>query len=438
MKHKILKIVTFLLLLAVWYPSNAQQWENIWHEGNCFQDIRINFHSPDTGWAICFRNLYYTTNGGKSFQYVYQMPDSLIFEPEPMCQPTRIYPVSGTTAYLEFMRMMGDKIYKTTDGGLTFYEWEPPLTVEYYQPRIYISEDTVVAYRSTPSSIVYSLDGGLSWSPADGASNLTRGFNCFHKTKKGRLWAFGKANNDFFYSDDSGLSWQTKSSPIDNSSSTEQVSFLDEDHAIILAFAYDYANAQSEYYLYVTDDAFNTIKCFHSLVDFLDCRTTVEICYQKEDAIWMTHPSNIYISRDGGESFNVYQKLNYFYIHNLHFRGNVGYAGAETEYPYTDLILKYIDTTTSITHTAITNNTLSVFPNPVSQELSVTVPYYAIGELQISIISIEGKTIFSSEIAAKTANSTTTIPVHSLSTGVYFLNVVGNNYSETTKFIINR
>ncbi|HOG20287.1 MAG TPA: T9SS type A sorting domain-containing protein [Salinivirgaceae bacterium] len=434
MKHKILKIVTFLLLLAVWYPSNAQQWENIWHEGNCRGVIITNFHTPDTGWAICFRNLYYTTNGGETFQNVYQMPDSLIFEPEPTCQPTRIYPVSGTTAYLKFMRMMGDKIYKTTDGGLTFAEWETLPTTEYH-PRIYISEDTVVAYRSSTSSIVYSLDGGLSWTPADGASNLTRGFNCFHKTKKGRLWAFGKANNDFFYSDNNGLSWQTKPSPIDNSSYIKQVSFLDEEKAIMITR--DKVNMQYEYYLYVTDDAFNTIKYFHSLVDFLDCRTTVEICYQKEDAIWMTHPSNIYISRDGGESFNVYQELNCFYIHHLHFRDNVGYVGVEAP-SYKDLILKYVDTTTSIMHTAITNNTLSVFPNPVSQELSVTFPYSAIGELQISIISIEGKTIFSSEIAAKTSNSAITIPVHSLSTGVYFLNVVGNNYSETTKFIINR
>ena len=145
-----------------------------------------------------------------------------------------------------------------------------------------------------------------------------------------------------------------------------------------------------------------------------------------------------YQSTNGGETFNIYQGLNYFFVNNLHFRDNVGYVGAETNYPYTDLILKYVDTTTSITHTAITNNTLSVFPNPVSQELSVIFPYYAIGELQISIISIEGKTIFSSEIAAETSNSAINIPVHFLSTGVYFFNVIGNNYSETTKFIINR
>ena len=432
MKNRFLKLVTFLLLLAVWYPSNAQQWENIWHEGNCLEVIITNFHTPDTGWAICFRNLYYTTNGGETFQNVYQMPDSLIFEPEPTCQPTQIYPVSGTTAYLKFMRMMGDKIYKTTDGGLTFAEWET------FQLRVssanLISEDTVVAYRSSTSSIVYSLGGGLSWIPTDGASNLTRGFNCFHKTKKGRLWAFGKANNDFFYSDNNGLSWQTKPSPVEKYS-IQHVSFLDENNAIILTKGKN--DEQCEYYLYVTDDAFSTIKHSH-LIDFHACDKYVEICYQKENVIWMIHPNNVYQSTNGGETFNIYQGLNYFFVNNLHFRDNVGYVGAETNYPYTDLILKYVDTTTSITHTAITNNTLSVFPNPVSQELSVIFPYYAIGELQISIISIEGKTIFSSEIAAETSNSAINIPVHFLSTGVYFFNVIGNNYSETTKFIINR
>jgi photosystem II stability/assembly factor-like uncharacterized protein len=435
MKNKLLKTLTFLWLLALWQPANAQQWEEIFQINSPFEAIPY-FYTADTGWIAVYQRLYYTTNGGESVQQVYQIPDSLIDEEGGWTMIGKIYPVSSTVAYMNLSDASYYGMYKTTDGGFTFTEWDTSSSAFFFKPRIYISEDTVVAYRPTPSSIVYSLDGGLTWNVAEGATGLNRGFHCFTITKEGVLWAFGRANNDYFYSTDRGLSWQTKPPLVGNNYVARHVSFLNEENAVMLTRGKNSQN-NYQYYVYVTDDGFNTIKYTHDLLNFFDCREPVEIWYQKEDAIWLIHSRNIYLSTNGGESFEIYQPLNVFYISGLQFIDNTGYLGC-IRIPYTGSVYKFVDTTTSVTSFDAGYRELSVFPNPAKNEINLQLPHTANETFSVTIVSLEGKTLFSSEMIVDALNPNITLPVHSLTTGIYLVSVIGDKFSATTKFIINR
>ena len=416
MKHTLLKTLTFLWLLTVWHPMHAQQWENILPPNNSYYPPEPYFYNADTGWIMWYQRVYYTKNGGTTLQLVYQMPDSLIEEGQDSF--AKMYPINDTTAYLYIWRGGGYRMYKTTNGGFTFTDWEYP-TVADFEKRIYISEDTVIAKKMypPPASIVYSFDGGKNWNDGLGVDNID--IRCLSKTPEGKLFAFSGAMQPIFYSIDCGQTWQTKPPIASSGSEIINVSFLDEQRAVALGHSF----------IIVTDDGFNSIKYAHEAV-------FTEIFYQKENAIWLMHPNQISLSTNGGESFETYQTLGFDNVRSLHFRDNVGFAGG-IKFPNTGVILKYVDTTTTIVSMEISYDDIFIFPNPVNNELVAQLPPLAVGNLTVSVLSLDGKSLLTTEIFIYSGKHNFTLPLHNLSTGVYLLMVNSNKFSGTTKFIIN-
>jgi hypothetical protein len=82
---------------------------------------------------------------------------------------------------------------------------------------------------------------------------------------------------------------------------------------------------------------------------------------------------------------------------------------------------------------SVSNGNLTVFPNPVNNEISIQLKSTVEGLASLSIIDIAGRVIINSPFTVR--NSEFTIDVSNLASGMYFANILINGQKYTRKFI---
>jgi len=80
-------------------------------------------------------------------------------------------------------------------------------------------------------------------------------------------------------------------------------------------------------------------------------------------------------------------------------------------------------------------NNLVVFPNPVKNELYIRLSPMREGSLQVKLISLDGKIIFVKKLSSTGDKNKYQIDVSFLEQGLYFCQIMNNQFSNTIKFI---
>jgi hypothetical protein len=130
----------------------------------------------------------------------------------------------------------------------------------------------------------------------------------------------------------------------------------------------------------------------------------------------------------------------------------VGNSGVTNKYSYIDYDvtrqsssivyyrLKVMDNDGSYTYSDIVTITLplvtsrvSLFPNPASHEVNVTITTAVDGKVKWQLIDNSGRIITRNSIAAKKGNNSIVINLNRLSTGTYFLIVSGADIDQKVK-----
>ena len=90
--------------------------------------------------------------------------------------------------------------------------------------------------------------------------------------------------------------------------------------------------------------------------------------------------------------------------------------------------------TTNIEHTRITE-TLSVFPNPFTDHLTITINSQSVDKIQISITNTTGVELFETEKDIVNGNNSFTISDFKLIPAMYYLNIRGNTINKTVPIV---
>jgi endonuclease I len=87
------------------------------------------------------------------------------------------------------------------------------------------------------------------------------------------------------------------------------------------------------------------------------------------------------------------------------------------------------------TNVTITNIAqISVYPNPASETINVTLSYAGVSNYYVADIS--GRIVLNGELNHE--NSTGTISLNGLSEGIYFLRIIGNNQIGVVRFVVGK
>ena len=90
---------------------------------------------------------------------------------------------------------------------------------------------------------------------------------------------------------------------------------------------------------------------------------------------------------------------------------------------------------TSINEEIISSDELAIYPNPANNYVSIDFSSFNEKPSYVSIIDSKGAIVSETKISKENKIQVNT---SSLTNGIYFINVVGNNYSSTGRFIIAR
>ncbi|MEI6506922.1 MAG: T9SS type A sorting domain-containing protein [Bacteroidota bacterium] len=146
-------------------------------------------------------------------------------------------------------------------------------------------------------------------------------------------------------------------------------------------------------------------------------------------------PSHAFISGGSTDSSFI---AHYLFDNTVHVRGinHVAYVFYNTNSP-TDSAVIYVTYNSVVSNTGInaihsSNQTLNIFPNPASTQISFTIDESFNNKWSISIINLIGKTVF-----AETINNPheIKIPVKELNSGLYFIKVQSGNEIYSGRFL---
>lgn len=80
---------------------------------------------------------------------------------------------------------------------------------------------------------------------------------------------------------------------------------------------------------------------------------------------------------------------------------------------------------------------VSLFPNPASNQVSINIKTPVNGSIQVQLLSFDGKTLQSKNIEINTGSNQSEFDLNNFSNGIYFIMVKGENINQIQKLIIN-
>ncbi|NLK16257.1 MAG: T9SS type A sorting domain-containing protein [Bacteroidales bacterium] len=426
MKNRFLKLVTFLLLLAVWYPSNAQQWEILDPLPEGSSRYRCHFINANDGWVFRTGNfqLLRTRDGGKTWTELY-----------PMTGMRYIFMTDTLVGYM-IVQENTLKLFKTNDGGnnwqllnlqFGYYydEWSSPI-----KPIYFINKN--VGFVANVNTYMKTTDGGETWIemelPYNSSGPVAKIVNNITFINDSVGWIAANTsgvNGRIFYTTNQGANWISLNIGWVNSEVVfSELDALNKDTILITGYQFGYA----DYYgnASITKDNFNSYSWYEIDVEpwrkgiFINDTTVLFYGYNKQNIgkIWTKGIDNTELIED-----TLFQGT-------MSFQAALRTQGAVFLHDgYT--IAKRVDTAyVSIPYETITQEKLILFPNPSYNKLNIKLPHNATNG-KITITNLTGQVVLLDNIEQIDKQ----IDITKLSSGVHLITVITDNKRFCEKFI---
>ncbi|MEM8584639.1 MAG: YCF48-related protein [Bacteroidota bacterium] len=193
-------------IIATWGSANASlstdggnSWQNLLTDDEVDQvESGLEFFDVlDNGRIIFVMNeqVMYSDNGGQTWNF--ESFDELPF-------PIRV--VEFLDNDIGFVAGNDNKLYKTSNGGLSWQELTGPYASDNSDTRAFFAFDEMNLLASRGTGASFSSDGGQTWNDI---SDFPTGYG-FSLDANGRLWSTGFAsgnNGSLHWSDDMGQTW---------------------------------------------------------------------------------------------------------------------------------------------------------------------------------------------------------------------------------------
>lgn len=370
-------------------------WEHVGSEP--FNDVEnVYFSDSLNGWAMNIPGfgLSKTENGGLNWQQI-DIGSSEIF--------TDLFFLNPSTGYA-----LGayDSVFKTNDAGQTWNK--KAIGVEGTFTSIYFINEQKGFIGGNYGTLLKTIDGGLQWDEVYLTSYGT--FNDIDFADELHGWAINSSVT-VYRTIDGGETWTPHG--LGNSGLLDDILMFNDQRGLI-------ATLEGKIYLTLNGgDTWEVV--FDVLTGFAN---RARMAFVDENEGWFLIGSNLYYSLDGGASWNYYNSFSY--LEDICFFDNHGWIFGSHS-----LLLKYKDFTTEIQDQEPVK--LTIFPNPVSDFLTLQLPF-SMGEHDIiNVFDINGKLIMNRQ--ARTNSTTIQMDVSFLPDGIYLLEYRNSNQHQTIKLI---
>jgi hypothetical protein len=423
MKNKFLKTLTFLWLLALWQPANAQLWEILNPLPQGTGHYLGHFLDDNNGWV--FRTdlpqLLRTRDGGNTWTELY-----------PMTGMRYIFMADTLVGYMSVKEGWRTYLYKTTDGGLNweqksvFFNQGNPIFNDYYYPRKFIyfrnaNEGFLVDDYS--DRLFFTSDGGDTWTENLNLIAINEIAFCNDSigwVGNGVYFSEAGIPKTIWYTENGGKTWTKK---FDWLGAIVNINPLTKND-LISTFFYFY-NGQYNSGFVSTQNNFQdfSINEFSYNWDFKMGRIFRDsiLFFTFYPRVYVMHKDSVTPTQvaDFSEHTNIFCSIE---PHKSHL------------FLYGKKIVRYTDTA----YVGITNpqptelSKVRIFPNPAKDKLYFEgIP--ATGQCKISLITLTSVTV--KEVYMSLNHC---IDISDLQTGLYFANIQYHNVLISRKIVINR
>lgn len=412
-------------------------WEEQWIYGNNVVE-RVSFADELTGIAVGYwGNIIKTNNAGLSWKRLNEKFNQIGF----------FSPINGWVT----QAWMNKNFMHTTDGGFTWSEFETIHTGNLNA--MDILSDHIGYVVTDHGELMKTINAGASWDmigsnlDSAGYSSMqfldeNTGFLCgskrFLKTiNGGQDWVVHSFDTvehiqglEFINEDegwivgipgfvahtkDGGMTWSAISLPSYNFVS---VDFIDENNGFILSF-----NNEE----YRTTDGGLTWESMN-----LDIVFPYEVCFTDPLHGWICGQSQVFFTSNGGADWSEIFNVEANYYDNM----IMDFFALDTANAWICTADGRIFTCSDIVgmEEKITTSVISIYPNPVTNVISITLNIPTANTIVFSLFSLEGKFILQNELEVS-AKGNTLLDISYLPSGIYFLNIRGATASESFKVV---
>jgi len=371
----------------------GQSWENV---GQSFGSriYNIGFFDSYNGLALAGTFLLYRTeNGGYSWEL-----DTLISNGD--FYLLRIYGSSG------YLLNTNSQIMKTSNGGENWVLLDIPHNTSYYKDLQFVNENT--GYLCGNFGVLKkTIDGGITWEDKSLSSN--HNFTSLHFLNDDLGWMIDMNNKTLLKTTDGGDSWNDV-----GLSNVRSMYFIDEN----IGFATTFGGV-----VYKTTNSGVTWE------EICILQHPGSVYFINEYVGWYFMSNTVYYTYDGGLTWQDDQYFEYTSIRSIYFLDDEqGWIAGDNGFVAT------CDFTLDISDLVNNSTTISVFPNPVHEDIQIKL-HDKQGKIKdVKVFNLQGQQIihFSNfpEINSFKFN------VSSFKSGIYVMHVKLEYSDNLVKFIV--
>jgi len=427
-------LLTLTLLILFLTGSNAQ-WTELGSGVDAPNHIifGISAASPEVVWAISSAyptpgdQLVRTTDGGETWEAMPFNIDSALFA-------IQLFAIDENNAWLataDELDPISGKVYKTSDGGMTWTERsdaftgfnQTPAAVHFWDANDGVAFGATCADSNNDQiAIYYTEDGGDTWTEVSGNAmpdQLPGESMClasgegFYDVVGDTVW-FTTYQGRIFKSTDRGKTWEAYTVvPEDLNFLLVSLAFKDEMNGV----AGIYPNAVS-----LTTDggvswsAINTMPFFYE-VGQMEYIPGTSGSYMAGTG-YLDNDSRLCVSYDNGESWELTPTntdLDCFEF----LSPTVGFGGGVVNSPTTGGLYRWEGTPLTSTQEPLADQPIYIAPNPTQSHIRIQMPISSVDRLYTEILDTRGKVVSQSRLS-----SGEQLDVASLPSGIYWLRVL--------------
>lgn len=411
------KLVTVFLVFLCSLNVYGQTW-TAQNSGTTNQLRHVFFVDANTGWAVGYKTILKTTNGGTTW---------FSQSPQPAVSSIGCYFVSSSVGWIGG----DDGVYKTTDGGNTWTLQPSPYGIT---KLFFLDGQTGWAVGgidgSTPmqGDVFKTTDGGTTWSHVTDNSTWSRFYGVqFVDASYG--WVYTEANGLLLKTTNGGGSWAAQMSYGKNVAITGMF-FLNKD------LGWVGGHSATSGVCYKTTDGGATWTDYANGASF----AFSEIRFLNKDQGWAVGNGmtsrGIVNTTDGGITWKRYDLPSNIILNNLFMLDDkTGWAVGEG-----GVILKYSSSTSKVESNTAHVSTFTLeqnYPNPFNPSTTINYSIPKSGMVNLTVYNVLGNQV------AVLVNDDQAAGEHSvkfnasnLSNGVYLYKLTSGNYSSTKKLVL--
>jgi len=372
--------------------------------------------------------------------------------------------LDGATAYAclyDNNQSAGQGIYKTTDAGTTWTKLSGAAYGASSWPDLvhFFNANDGVAF-GDPVGGYYEIyttgDGGATWTRTPNTGNV---LNPVPASEYGLANSFGAFGNTIcvgtnhgriFRSADKGITWTVSTTPLTSASVTDirKIEFRDASNALSGSSYINGAATPVFTFIKSTDGGatWTAVTSTGAVFGADFCAVPGTTIYISSGADFTTPNQGTSMSADDGATWQLIEDTAGFAASTTgqrtalrFFSSTLGYAGGFTGTPSTTggifkwsgPIVPYVGTNDP----SPAKNFVSVYPNPCSDKLAVSLKGVEGKRMEVKICNVLGETVYRSAVVCNGYVLTKYIDIRGFAGGMYFVAVSDGNSSITEKII---